>query len=430
MSLRGLSDIVGLSRGFAAIIPTHTIAEDTNWTKGAHNVQFGAVLRWTRNQRTDLQNSFHGAVANASWLNDSGADLNRPFTDMAPTGITLFRYAVTDVMGLVTQGNARYNYKVDGTVLKEGEAVLRNFANQEYELYIQDTWRVNRALTLTGGLRYSLMPPYYEKNGQQVSPNVRMGDWFNLRGSLANQGKSQMEAGRIEFVPRDKGGRDLYPNHKKNFAPRLALAYSPQGDSGLSKFLFGGPGRTSIRAGWGMYYDLFGSGLMRSYSGTAFGLSNALTNPAAVLTIATSPRFTAVDQVPAGLLPAAPAAKFPAPYPDLFAITNGLDDTIVPPYNMSANLSIGREFSGGWFVQGSYVGRFSRRSLVRRDAAMPTNLTDPKSGMSYFEAATILARQVVAEVPVANVQKVPYWENLYSKAATATQTATQVAYGR
>jgi len=97
---------------------------------------------------------------------------------------------------------------------------------------------------------------------------------------------------------------------------------------------------------------------------------------------------------------------------------------------MSGNFSVGREFSGGWFAQLSYVGRFSRRSLVRRDAAMPTNLADPKSGMSYFEAATILARQVIANVPVANVQKVPYWENLYSKAATATQTATQVAYSR
>ena len=430
VTLRGLDSAVGLSRGFAAIIPTHTLAEDLTWTKGAHNVQFGAVGRWTRNQRRDQQNAFSSASANASWLNDSGADLSRPFTDMAGTGATYFRYAVTDVMGLVTQGNAQYNYKVDGTVLKEGEPVMRNFANQEYEMYVQDTWKISRGLTATGGLRYSLMPPYYEKNGQQVSPNVPIGDWFNLRGTLAQQGKSQMEAGRISFVPRDQGGRPLYAFHKKNFAPRLALAYSPQGDSGLSKFFFGGPGRTSIRLGWGMYYDLFGSGLMRSFSANAFGLSTALTNPSAVLTIATAPRFTAIDQIPAGLLPAAPAAKFPAAYPDLFAITNGLDDTLLPPYNMSGNFSMGREFSGGWFVQASYVGRFSRRSLVRRDAAMPTNLSDPKSGTSYFEAATILARQVVANVPVASVQKVPYWENLYSKAATSTQTATQVAYSR
>ncbi len=239
------------------------------------------------------------------------------------------------------------------------------------------------------------------------------------------------DGGGPHLVHRQGPGRPpLYPYHKRNFAPRLALAYSPQGSSGLSKFFFGGPGKTSIRLGWGMYYDLFGSGLMRSFSANAFGLSTLLTNPSAVLTIATAPRFTAIDQIPKEILVPAPAAKFPATYPDVFAITNGLDDTLVPPYNMSGNFSVGREFSGGWFAQASYVGRFSRRSLVRRDAAMPTNLADPKSGMSYFEAATILARQVVANVPVANVQKVPYWENLFSKAATATQTATQVAYSR
>jgi hypothetical protein len=199
----------------------------------------------------------------------------------------------------------------------------------------------------------------------------------------------------------------------------------------LSKFFFGGPGRTSIRAGWGMYYDLFGGALTRSYdAGGSFGLSSSLTNPSAVLTATTAPKFTSWDSIPSQVLLPAPPAKFPATYPDTFAITRGLDSTLRAPYNISANFSIGREFSGGWFVQGSYVGRFSRRSLVRRDAAMPTDLKDPKSGQTYFQAATILAQQVNANAPVANVQKVPFWENLWSKAATSTQTATQVAYSR
>ena len=97
---------------------------------------------------------------------------------------------------------------------------------------------------------------------------------------------------------------------------------------------------------------------------------------------------------------------------------------------MTANVSFQREFKGGWVVQGSYIGRFARRSLIRRDAAMPTNLKDPKSGMTYFEAATILARQAVAGVATADVQTVPFWENLYSKAADLRQTATQVVYSR
>ena len=41
-------------------------------------------------------------------------------------------------------------------------------------------------------------------------------------------------------------------------------------------------------------------------------------------------------------------------------------------------------------MQGSYVGRLSRRSLVSDDVAMPTDLKDPKSGMTYFQAASQL----------------------------------------
>ena len=436
VSLRGLDDPFGMNgnpsavRSFAAIIPVHTIGEDLNWVRGKHTIQFGGVIRLNQNRRTDYQNAFSTATANASWLVDSGAELSSPFKDLPSSQYTLFRYAMADVMGLVTQGNAQYNYKVDGTVLAQGQAVLRNFRNQEYELYVQDTWRVNRALTITAGLRYSLMPPVYEADGQQVSPNISISDWFNKRGELASQGLSQQGAGRISFIPIDQGGRDLYAFHKKNFAPRLALAYSPQSTDGIGRKLFGAPGQTVIRAGWGMYYDLFGSALMRSYDATAFGLSNALSNPAAVLTVATAPRYVSPTALPTSIFPAAPPAKFPAEYPDLFTIGRGLDDKIKPPYNLSMNFSIGRDFGHGWFIESSYVGRLSRRSLVRRDAAMPTDLKDPKSGQTYFQAASILARQVNAGVATANVAPVPFWENLFSKIATSTQTATQVAYNR
>jgi hypothetical protein len=431
VSLRGLDNPIGITRGRVNIIPVHTISDDINWTKRTHTLQFGAVARIIRNNRNSLANSFSSASANASWLVSSGAELNAPFPDMSSGSLLWFRYAMNDVMGLVTQGNAQYNYRTDGSVIGEGNPVKRVFGAEEYEMYVQDTWRAMPGLTITAGLRYSLMPPIYEVNGQQVSPSTPIGDWFDMRGGLAQQGKSQMQAGRISFIPVDQpGGRPLYPYHKKNFAPRLAVAYSPQGDSGLSRFFFGERGKSVVRAGFGMYYDLFGSALMQSYDATAFGLSSSLTNPSATLTVATAPRYTAIGQIPPSILLPAPPATFPAVYPDSFAITNGLDDTIVPPYNMNANLSIAREFKGGWNVEIGYVGRYSRRSLVRRDAAMPTDLVDPKSGMDYFTAATILAQQVRAGVPWANVQPVPFWENLWSKSATSTMTATQVAYRR
>jgi hypothetical protein len=428
VTLRGLDPIDAVTRGFVSIIPVHTISEDLNVVHGSHSIQLGGVIRLSQNQRTNYANSYSSAYVNASWLENSGSVLTTPFADMASSSTSNFKYALADVMGLVTEGTGKYNYKVDGTVLATGAPVVRDFRNQEYEFYVQDTWKVNRALTVTGGLRWSLMPPIYEANGQQVSPNVSLGDWFDQRGGLAQAGRSQMEAGRITYYARDKGGRPLYGFAKKNIAPRLSLAYSPQGTEGLSKALFGGPGKTVIRAGWGMYYDLFGSGLMRGFDSTAAGLANSVTNASSVLTIDTAPGYISYKDIPAGLLPAAPAASFPSTPDDLFSITNSLDDKLKAPYNMSMNFSVGRDLSNGWFVQGSYVGRLSRRSLVRRDAAMPTDLKDPSSGTTYYQAATTLARQVNQDVATANVAKVPYWENMYPGAATSSLTATQVAY--
>ena len=53
--------------------------------------------------------------------------------------------------------------------------------------------------------------------------------------------------------------------------------------------------------------------------------------------------------------------------------------------------------------QGGYVGRLSRRSLTSEDIAMPTNLRDPASGQTYFEAASALARLGKSSTPTSGV---------------------------
>ena len=105
-----------------------------------------------------------------------------------------------------------------------------------------------------------------------------------------------------------------------------------------------------------------------------------------------------------------------------------MDDTLKAPYTMNMNFSIGREFKGGFFIQGSYVGRQSRRSLIGDDLAMPTNLKDTKSGMTYFDAAKLLSQYALANRPVSSVSPSPFWENLFPKAAGGGLTATQAIY--
>ena len=56
-------------------------------------------------------------------------------------------------------------------------------------------------------------------------------------------------------VPGDPGiPSTLAPTHYNNFSPRLGLAYSPGFADGALGKIFGGPGKTSVRASYGIYY--------------------------------------------------------------------------------------------------------------------------------------------------------------------------------
>jgi hypothetical protein len=430
-SFRNLSTIYPTTTGTVHLIPVQFVSDDIAWNKGSHNFRFGGVMRFISNTSHTTANSFSYTSSNPSWLLGTGKDLQP--SDLASSFRTNFTYAMAAMIGLQVQGTANYNNLVDGTLLPSGAPVTRNFANEEYEWYAQDTWKVKRNLTVTYGIRHTMTPPIHEVSGQQTSTNISIGNWFYQRADLANAGLPESQAGLITFIAGNApGARPLYPDHWKNFAPRLSMAYSPDTDNALTRFLFGGKGKTSIRAGWGMFYDLIGQPLAQTYAADAFGLSTQLTNPSSSLTSATAARYTGFYTPPAQLFPAAPKAGFPVTYPtSAFAITNAIDDTLQAPYTMNTDFSIGREFSHGWFVQGAYVMRLSRRSLINKDLAQPVNLKDPKSGMTYYQAAQALASMYnngVNSVPVANVPKIAFWEDLWPGLAGNGLTATQQAY--
>ena len=112
------------------------------------------------------------------------------------------------------------------------------------------------------------------------------------------------------FAADDPAGRPIYPYHKKNLAPRFSLAWSPSSDSGWLSKLTGGAGRTSIRAGFGMFYDQLGHPMMNVLSDAAsFGLSSSVTNSAGTLSSITAPRFTSPFDLPPAVDPAGAAGR-------------------------------------------------------------------------------------------------------------------------
>jgi hypothetical protein len=115
--------------------------------------------------------------------------------------------------------------------------------NKYAGIFAQDSWRLRSNLSFNYGLRWDRIEPWYEKYNQI----------------------STTEPGRQSVVfpgapvgilyPTDPGVRRTLAPPGDEFSPRLGISYSPDlsTDSFLGKLL-GGPGRTSLRAGFGMYY--------------------------------------------------------------------------------------------------------------------------------------------------------------------------------
>ena len=121
---------------------------------------------------------------------------------------------------------------------------LLDSRDKYFGVYAQDSWRATPTLTVNYGLRYEIMTPWYDT--QNKLETVIPGE----------QSKTFPTAPVGLVVPGDPGvPRTLAPIQYHNFAPRIGFAYAPDATEGLLGKLFGGPGKTSIRAGYGIFYS-------------------------------------------------------------------------------------------------------------------------------------------------------------------------------
>jgi len=109
--------------------------------------------------------------------------------------------------------------------------------------FAQDAWKVKPNLTLNLGLRWEVSMPFYDTQGK-------------IQTFVPGQQSTVFPLSPTGLVfPGDKGiPKTLAPTDYNNFAPRLGLAYSPGFSDGALGKIFGGPGKTSIRAAYGIYY--------------------------------------------------------------------------------------------------------------------------------------------------------------------------------
>src|SRR5262249_54801583 len=242
-------------------VPVNNFTNDTSWVKGNHTVEFGTNIRYIRFNYFSYYNSFPYTVSSYTWVRDASNSLLPD--DASSSFSTGVRSAAVTLLGLVNDTIVVYNYDRDGGLIPVGDPIKRRYAANEYEFYVQDTWKFRPNLTFSYGLRYSLYSPPWETNGLQVAPTMSLGEWFDIRAANALQGIPANAAPDIQFdlagPANDRPG--YYDWDKNNFAPRIAVAWSPNVSDGFWAKLTGGPGRTSIRGGFATFYERVGSGL-------------------------------------------------------------------------------------------------------------------------------------------------------------------------
>jgi hypothetical protein len=227
--------------------------------------------------------------------------------------------------------------------------------------YGQDSWRILPNLTLNYGLRWELMEYWSEKYNQ--IPTFIPGE----------QSKTYPDAPVGLVYPGDPGVPNTLVPSRNRFTPRLGVAWSPGNGGGLLGKILGGPGKTSVRAGYGIYNSVIQGNVMAfDEPQPPYGLSYTSPGPPLFAT----PFRAAANGAFLG-------NPFPLTFPPLIGHTASSPDasinftqfepiagmTAPPPWNTypyaeTYFFSVEREFGASTLLSLSYVGSEAHHLLV------------------------------------------------------------------
>ena len=453
------------SHTLTRVTPVHNITDDVSWMHGKHTLQFGANIRKISNSRVNFGNAFDNAITNPSFYFGAGDHVSNDFQSyldanglpgnenvgQSLNSIAEVQNAATAIIGRFSQYTANFTFGKDGSLLNAGVPTTRDFATQAFEEYVQDSWKIRPHLTLTLGLRYSLERPVYETNGFEVQPNVPLGTYFQERLAAAAQGQNFTDPVIINRSGPANGGKPMYNWDKNNFQPRIAVAWSPNYSQGLLHALFGDSGKSVIRSGFALTNDYYGQALAVDWDlNNTLGFTSNYTTPANTYdTVAgnLAPLFTGFNQdirsLPNVVTPANLQFPLSQPIDEGERIETGVDSNLHAPTEYVWNLTYERQMRAGTTLSVSYIGRSARGLLARRDAMAFNDIRDPKSGMDWYTAGTILEKQRQLDVPTSQIASIPFFDNLFpanlvtlfnndpniQAGFPSTWTPTQVFYG-
>jgi hypothetical protein len=255
-------------------------------------------------------------------------------------------------------------------------------------LFAQDSWKIKPNLTLNYGVRWEMNTPLTDagKKVQAFRPGQRSTIYpcaLTPGSALFNQfgpGPAGCDAAGVTplglVFPGDKGvPNGLTNTYYKAFAPRLGLNWSPGLHDGWLAKLTGGPGKTSVSMGYGIFYNPIEQLVLEQFSAEPpFGGSESV--PFSFLQtpfvgqnggVAPNP-FTGVLNPPRGV---------PLDWSRFLGTVyfGDFQPHMRPQYSDQYNLTIKRELPGNILLQLGYVGSQGHRLL----AIYEVNETNPNT---------------------------------------------------
>ena len=262
---------------------------------------------------------------------------------------------------------------------------VRSFAAYPFA---QDSWKIKPNLTLNYGLRWEYSPPMTDISGHvetfrpgQNSTVYPCGItnsttyWQNLgvaNPTCANTGAAP--TGLV--VPGDSGvPAAMTSTYYKSFAPRIGIAYSP-----------GHNGKTSIRAGWGLFYNPIEELVLAQFGAEPpFGGSSSLSDVFFNTPFVNQGEFTAPNPFGGIITPTKGQPTDLSLFRPIL-LYGEFEPHLRSQYTTQYNLTIQRELSNSTMFQIGYVGSQGHRLLATHDInpSNPQTCLDMSNISAYY----------------------------------------------
>ncbi|MGD0182487.1 MAG: hypothetical protein ABSC15_21945, partial [Terriglobales bacterium] len=327
-------------------------SDNLTWVKGNHTFKFGVDIR-----RARFDQYYYFDVNGEFTFNNSGPNAILPGDG---DNYAEFLLGLTDTY---TQGSGQRE-DIRATAVYP---------------FVQDSWKIKPNLTLNYGLRWELNTPLTDITGTVETFRPGQNSTLYPCGlsplSEAYFGVNTTNCNAVGVnptglvVPGDKGvPAAMTSTYYKAFAPRIGIAYSPNSSGGFLGRVFGNNGATSIRAGWGLFYNPMEELVLAQFGAEPpFGGSSSLFN-----TFFNTPFVYQAGGSPApnpfnGILTPTPGQ--PVDY-SLFRpllLYGEFEPHLRTQYTSQYNLTIQRQLTKDMMLQLGYVGSEGHRLLASHD---------------------------------------------------------------